>query len=196
MVLRMAHAEHPLVAAHRAHAAPHLVRQRLKADALIHRRQRAGERVAGAAALLRGEKLFQRLFKPAVQQMFEPLERDHPRRACAAVCPADETGGLRKGKTAREPVRKDCRSGGGRPPVPRRRPAIPSRRAGANRVQRLVANLRVRRGDDLMSGLAMRVESSAAVRGCQLLFLRQQFHQPGEHFRRGRDCSKPAPVAR
>ena len=77
MIRRMAHAKHPLVAAHGTHAAPHLIRQRLKADALIHGGQRAGNRVAGTHVFLHGQKLVQRLLKPAVQQMFKSFERNH-----------------------------------------------------------------------------------------------------------------------
>ena len=68
MIGRMAHAEHPLVAAHGTDAAPHLIGQRLEAEALIDGGQRAGEGVARAAFLLRGEELAQRLLEPAVQQ--------------------------------------------------------------------------------------------------------------------------------
>ena len=35
MIRRMPHAKHPLIAAHTAHAAAHLVRQRLKTEAVI-----------------------------------------------------------------------------------------------------------------------------------------------------------------
>ena len=76
MVRRMPHAKHPLIAADGAHAAPHLVGERLKREPLIGRRQRAGDGVAGAFGLLRGEKFFNRLGKPAVQQVLETRERN------------------------------------------------------------------------------------------------------------------------
>ncbi len=46
LIGRMAHAKHPLIAAHRAHAAAHLVGQRLKGEPVIGRRQRAGNGIA------------------------------------------------------------------------------------------------------------------------------------------------------
>ena len=49
---RMANAEHPLVAAHRAHAAADLVGQGLKGQAVIGRGQRAGDGVVGPLGLL------------------------------------------------------------------------------------------------------------------------------------------------
>ena len=67
MIRRMAHAEHPLVAPHGADTAPHLVRERLKPDALIHGGQRTRERVARPRCLLEVEEMFQRLLKTALQ---------------------------------------------------------------------------------------------------------------------------------
>jgi hypothetical protein len=42
LVESVADAKHPLVAAHRAHAAPHLIGQGLKRQSMIGRSQRAG----------------------------------------------------------------------------------------------------------------------------------------------------------
>ena len=74
-------AEHPLVAAHGAHTAAHLVGERLKSDALIYRRQRAGNSVARPGSFLDGEKLLQRLLETALQQMLGAFERNHAARA-------------------------------------------------------------------------------------------------------------------
>ena len=78
-----------------------------------------------------------------------PLNGIMPFRAGAAISPADENGGSRRGKTTRGRARKDCRCGGGRRPVPRRRRAV---RAGGKRAQTASSGwLRmcgVRRGDD------------------------------------------------
>ena len=52
LVGRVAHAEHPLVAAHRAHAPAHLVGQRLERQPVVGRRQRAADGVTRALGLL------------------------------------------------------------------------------------------------------------------------------------------------
>ncbi len=85
MIGRMPHAEHPLIAAHGAHAAPHLVGQRLKRQPLIRRRQRAGNGVAGAFGLLRRKKTLNRLGEPAVQQVLEPFKRNQAALADARL---------------------------------------------------------------------------------------------------------------
>src|SRR5206468_11362380 len=46
----MAHAEHPLVAADRAHAAAHLIGQRLEGQPMIRRGEGAAERIVWALA--------------------------------------------------------------------------------------------------------------------------------------------------
>ena len=56
IVGRVAGAEHPLVAAHGAHAAAHLVGQRLKAQRAVAGRQRAGNGRAGPAGGLRRQE--------------------------------------------------------------------------------------------------------------------------------------------
>ncbi len=45
MIGRMPHAEHPLIAAHRAHAAPDLVGECLKRELVIRLRKGAGNRI-------------------------------------------------------------------------------------------------------------------------------------------------------
>ena len=85
MIGRMTHAKHPLIAADGAHAAPHLVGKCLKREPLIGRRQCAGEGIAGAFGLLHGEKVFNRLREPAVQQVFEALERNQAALADARL---------------------------------------------------------------------------------------------------------------
>ena len=85
MIGRMPHAEHPLIAADGTHAASHLVGQRLKRQPLIRRRQRAGNGIAGAFSLLHREKIFNRLGKPAVQQVFEPFKRNQTALADARL---------------------------------------------------------------------------------------------------------------
>ena len=85
MVGRMAHAEHPLIAAHRAHAAAHLVGQRLKAEPVIGGGQRAGNGRAGAVGGLRRQEDFDRFFKPALQQVLVAAERNQRLRADARL---------------------------------------------------------------------------------------------------------------
>ena len=76
MIGRVAHAEHPLVAAHRAHAAADLVGQRLKRQPVIGRRQGAGDGVAGAFGLLHRQEMVNGLLEPALEQMLVAFERD------------------------------------------------------------------------------------------------------------------------
>ena len=52
LILRMAHAKHPLVAAHRTHTATDLVGQSLKRQPMISRRQGAGNGIARALGVL------------------------------------------------------------------------------------------------------------------------------------------------
>ena len=68
-VLRMRGAEHPLIAAHGAHAAPHLVGKRLKTQRAIAGGERAGKGLTGPRGGLGGEEDIERFFKPALQQV-------------------------------------------------------------------------------------------------------------------------------
>jgi hypothetical protein len=69
IVGRMAGAEHPLVAAHRAHAAAHLVGQRLEAQAAVSGGQRAGDDRPGAARAFGGQEKVDGLVEAAVQKV-------------------------------------------------------------------------------------------------------------------------------
>jgi len=69
-------AEHPLIAAHRAHAAPHLIGQRLEPQPVIRLGQRARH---GLARPLRGlcpQEDVDRLLEAPLQQMGIPFPRD------------------------------------------------------------------------------------------------------------------------
>jgi len=79
LVGRVAHPEHPLVAAHAAHAAADLVGQRLERQPLIGRGQRAGNPVARALRRLGPEKNVDRFLKPPLQQVFITFERNRRR---------------------------------------------------------------------------------------------------------------------
>ena len=67
-VFRVRGAKHPLVPAHRAHAAPYLVRERLKAQRTVPGGQGAREGSAGSRGGLGGEEYVERFFEPALQQ--------------------------------------------------------------------------------------------------------------------------------
>ena len=78
LIARVPHAEHPLVAAHGAHAAAHLIGEGLEREPVIRRRQRAGDGVARAVALLQREEFINRLLEAALQQMLVALEGNQP----------------------------------------------------------------------------------------------------------------------
>jgi hypothetical protein len=65
----MADAEHPLVAAHAADAAAHLVRERLEREPVIRCGERGAETVARAVLRLRGEKRVNRLLEAAGEEL-------------------------------------------------------------------------------------------------------------------------------
>ena len=78
LVVRVAHAEHPLVSGHAAHAAAHLVGQRLEGEFLIGRGQRAGNPVAGAMLALVSQEHVDGLLEAACEQVFVALEGNRP----------------------------------------------------------------------------------------------------------------------
>ncbi len=63
----MADARHPLISAHRLYALAHLVRERLKAQAVVSGGESAGESGAGAVLFLRMQQNFDRLFETAFE---------------------------------------------------------------------------------------------------------------------------------
>ena len=70
----MPHPKHPLVALHRAHTAPHLVREDLESEAVIGSRQGARDAIAGAGLCLSSEEDFDRFFKAPPQQEVIPIK--------------------------------------------------------------------------------------------------------------------------
>src|SRR5438094_8501257 len=74
----MADARHPLVPPHGSHAAPDLVRQRLKSQSVVRRRQTARNRRAGAFRRLRLEQDFDPLFEAPFQDTGAGGDRDEP----------------------------------------------------------------------------------------------------------------------
>src|SRR5207244_4445549 len=72
----MTHPEHPLVPAHRADAAPDLIRERLKGEPMVGSRQGARQRVTRALGSLCGEKLVDCFLETAPQEMFAAFERN------------------------------------------------------------------------------------------------------------------------
>lgn len=85
MIGGMAHAEHPLIAAHGAHAAADLIGERLNRQPVIGHGQRAGNGIRRAVMLLHPEKGGDGLFKPAFQQMRVTMERNQGPRADARL---------------------------------------------------------------------------------------------------------------
>ena len=76
IVVGVAGAKHPLIAAHGAHAAAHLVGEGLEAERPIAGGQSAGDRGAGTVFGLRGEKDFDGFFEAALEQVLIAGERE------------------------------------------------------------------------------------------------------------------------
>jgi hypothetical protein len=74
----MPHAKHPLIATHRAHAAPYLISQRLEGEPVIRLSQGTGDGVARSFALLNGEKFIDGFLEPPLQQVFVAVEGNQP----------------------------------------------------------------------------------------------------------------------
>ena len=100
LVGRMADAEHPLVAAHRAHAAPHLVGQGLEGQPVIGLGQRAGEALAGPVLRLLAQEDVDGFLEAAQEQVAVALVGHQPARLHARLCGQVESDGWRRG-TAR-----------------------------------------------------------------------------------------------
>src|SRR5688500_10234175 len=74
MSVRMAGAEHPLIAAHGADAFSHLVGQRLKREPMVSGGEGAADAIVHAVAIKHSEKLGNRFGKTALQQIFVAIE--------------------------------------------------------------------------------------------------------------------------
>ena len=72
----MAGAKHPLVSAHRTHAAPHLVSQRLECEPTISGSKRAGESVTRAIRFPCRKKDADGSFVAPIEQLVVAIERD------------------------------------------------------------------------------------------------------------------------
>src|SRR5690349_760989 len=72
----MPHAKHPLVAPDRANALADLVREGLKPETVIGRRQRAGDGIVWTGYGLRSQKAIDRFFEAALQEVFVAFEGD------------------------------------------------------------------------------------------------------------------------
>jgi len=145
----MADAKHPLVAAHRAHAAPHLVGQCLEAQPVIGRSQRAGDAVARlASGDLRLQEDINRFFKAPLQEVGVSFEGDQRTIARVQVQRQVETvDGIEEEEGAHPLVQVIAGA-----PEAVQRGAFGQQLlfacAAADRVQRKVALRRVGRGDD------------------------------------------------
>ena len=69
MIGRVAHAEHPVVAADRAYASSHLVGQGLKSEGMIGGCQGAGDSIAWTVTVLDAKEDLNRLLEPATQKV-------------------------------------------------------------------------------------------------------------------------------
>src|SRR5215212_1312109 len=78
MIVRMAGAKHPLIAADGPHAFTHLVGQRLKGKAMIRGGECARNRVVHTLSFHGGQKFGDRFRKTALQQIFVAVERHEP----------------------------------------------------------------------------------------------------------------------
>src|SRR4051812_17417711 len=72
----MTHAEHPLIAAHGADAAPDLVGESLESEAMVGDGEGAGDGVAGAFQGLNGEESVDGFFEAALKEVLEAFEGD------------------------------------------------------------------------------------------------------------------------
>jgi len=98
----MSHAEHPLVATHRADAAAHLVGQRLEGEAVVGRGQGRAEPVGRPVRLLVAEKGVDRLLEPPAEELLEPVERDEGLGA-AGTQPAGQMEPVDRGEQEERP---------------------------------------------------------------------------------------------
>ncbi len=182
--------EHPLIAAHGADAAAHLVGESLKAEAAIGRGQRAGDGGAGSVAPARQENV-DGFFEAALQKVDVAARRESAAAASAVLSQRkmEAMDGVQEEQRAHALVEIVAACGGsGR--ARRIRPAI--RPAGG--------------AADSASSDRSRIAGSAAVMmsisaahcrppGRQFA-VGQQFHQLRRAPPRGRGRSAPAPFAR
>ena len=74
--MRVAHAEHPLIPAHGADAAPDLIGERLESEAVIRGGERGAERIARALPALGGGEDFDGFLETAREEVLEAVEGD------------------------------------------------------------------------------------------------------------------------
>ena len=176
----MADAEHPLVAAHRAHAAAHLVGQGLEAQRRDSRRPaRWRWRRSAPSRGLRGQEDVDGLFEAALQQVGVAGEGNRRARVRAEAAAECGSGGWRTGRTARARARRGCRWSGGSgraPGIPRavRRAVAPRHSASSDR-SRISGSLAV---------MTPTSRLTARLRARHLP-VRQQFEQVARALRRG-----------
>jgi len=101
MLLRVADPEHPAVAFARAHAAAHLVGQRLKREMMIRLAERAQDRAVRPASVQDPAEPFDRAFEPPRQKILEAVVGDAPRRGdIAGIRKEEAAGGVEKQRRA------------------------------------------------------------------------------------------------
>src|SRR5580765_4844004 len=72
----MAHAKHPLIATHGAHAFANLISKRLECETMIRCGERAAQAVAWSVRLLRRRKQFDGFLESTVKQVFISAKRN------------------------------------------------------------------------------------------------------------------------
>ena len=174
----MADAEHPLVAAHGAHAAAHLVGQGLEAERVVGGGQGAGDRGARPARAPAREEDVDRLLEPALQQM-----RCSRRTGCSARAAAS---GLAREVEAVDGVEEEQRAHALVEVVAGAAEAVErvalgqqlfERGIAADGIERAVAFVGIAGGDDRRSG-----GSSAALLRGRHFADGEQFQHLRQHF--------------
>ena len=108
LIGRVADAEHPLVPAHRAHAAAHLVGQGLERQPVVGCRERARHGLVRALRDLLAQEHIDRLFKTPASAGSCSRRMAQTRAGQRPASVAGGSDGCRTGRTAREPARRGC----------------------------------------------------------------------------------------
>ena len=168
----MAHAKHPLIAAHRADAAPHLIGERLESEPVIRGGERAAQRVARSVGLLRGGENLDRLLETALEQLLVAVKRNLP-----AGFQLRARGQMEAMNRVEEKERAD-------PLVEILAAAAEGVERVAFREQRLEARRRRRASSSerLRGGVVGRGDEIEEAERHGALLRREQFHEAAQHF--------------
>ena len=148
LIGRMTDAEHPLVAAHRAHAAAHLVGQGLEAEPMIRFRQRTGHRLVRALRGLRLQEDIDRLLETALQQIRIAVERNEAPALHAGLAGQVKAVDVVEEKQRPHTLVQVVAGAAESIQLSAFGQQFGERRGTAERVHRAVAHRRIRRGDN------------------------------------------------